>query len=840
MRGILGQPRHFMRAYKELTYTFKTRDIGGGASNSLWFYSSADRADLQAGFIYSYRFLAISESKEFNKLWVYKDALMAAADDSEGASRDLAVEPMDDPASLGIISVDTEPFGVEWGPFAGTLDVLDPVGRIGIAMSDVFRLQQAWATDKPPLEYTFYYGEVPEEMREAFMAELRNFDQDILTDQRVSALVPGNAMVPLSDWSQSPTLALPLKEGMYVFEVASAPFLPLFSSGCCRLPWAMQQLHSYDRNRTLCTVEDKATAGRLGGHSWNIISNTEQDEIYLRHARPLTREMPGPWVQSELNPGWIASQRYGRGNLLEFAVYDSSFQPQGKVLAEVKKVAELGAEGRSLEVEFLCVEDPHLHWWCREGPGKSKDGKRVVHLCHGTAKECKANPRKKESVFHTDVVRPVGVIDIERRSASWWIVGPAKKDFEAARSRILKAAKGDPSDDDKEMYPPEIDLDEFGFAVEPEGEEPEGAEAKDAGLSAKLAKLKKDAAPTGGTGTKRKGDQRTVSKEQRAKKVAKAPGDSKEKAEAAVDPKKGDEGKTKKKKAKAGADEFGWFGKPLPDRDSEEDESSSEPESSSSESAKDKARKKAKKKKKSKKPKGDRGPFGTGRKVTYSSKKEKKSQSDSEKSEASFQAGAPEKRSQQLILMEYADRKPGRLAARLLQKMQVLTNRSGAPMTSDLAATSSKTPPVAVQYYHTVMYPQNREKMQVRLQREVLTLSQALDFAAVGAIEKCADLISQRLKALELNMCDQSWTRAQYLELIPLEGAHLADTEEQRMATKEQVAEARVRQWLPSRGGGRGMPYEAERNPAKGKGKSKKGKGKSREPDPPAEKTPIA
>eukprot|EP00438_Fugacium_kawagutii_P020774 Skav206938 [mRNA] locus=scaffold1247:157419:159849:+ [translate_table: standard] len=136
----------------------------------------------------------------------------------KGSSRDLAVEPMEDPASLGIISVDTEPFGVEWGPFAGTLDVLDPVGRIGIAMSDVFRLQQAWATDKPPLEYTFYYGEVPEEMREEFMAELRNFDQDILTDQRVSALVPGNAMVPLSDWSQSPTLALPLKEGMYVFE----------------------------------------------------------------------------------------------------------------------------------------------------------------------------------------------------------------------------------------------------------------------------------------------------------------------------------------------------------------------------------------------------------------------------------------------------------------------------------------------------------------------------------------------------------------------------------------------------------------------------------------------
>lgn len=50
-------------------------------------------------------------------------------------------------------------------------------------------------------------------------------------------------------------------------------------------PRTMQQLHSYDGHRTLCSVEDKATAGRLGGHSWNIISNNEQDEIYLRHAR---------------------------------------------------------------------------------------------------------------------------------------------------------------------------------------------------------------------------------------------------------------------------------------------------------------------------------------------------------------------------------------------------------------------------------------------------------------------------------------------------------------------------------------------------------------------------
>eukprot|EP00913_Durusdinium_trenchii_P017315 g16283.t1 len=234
MRGIMGQPRSYMRAYKELTWTYKIRerhgsggvigicvktrsdcpadicqDIAGGVSNSLWIYTSADRADLQAGFVYSYRLLTSSLPKE---------SLFSAWLLNQGPLRDLGVQPTTDVESIAVLQVDTEPFGMHWGPFAGTLDVLDPVGRIGIAMSDVFRLQQAWATDMPPLEYTFYYGEVPEEKRSDFMAELGNFETDILTDHRLSALVPENAMVPLSDWSQSPTLALPLKEGMYVFE----------------------------------------------------------------------------------------------------------------------------------------------------------------------------------------------------------------------------------------------------------------------------------------------------------------------------------------------------------------------------------------------------------------------------------------------------------------------------------------------------------------------------------------------------------------------------------------------------------------------------------------------
>mmetsp|Transcript_5658 Transcript_5658/g.9752 ORF Transcript_5658/g.9752 Transcript_5658/m.9752 type:complete len:322 (+) Transcript_5658:93-1058(+) len=46
-----------------------------------------------------------------------------------------------------------------------------------------------------------------------------------------------------------------------------------------------QQLNHYDGHRTLCTADEKAVAARIGGHTWNIISNDEKHEIYMREAR---------------------------------------------------------------------------------------------------------------------------------------------------------------------------------------------------------------------------------------------------------------------------------------------------------------------------------------------------------------------------------------------------------------------------------------------------------------------------------------------------------------------------------------------------------------------------
>lgn len=46
-----------------------------------------------------------------------------------------------------------------------------------------------------------------------------------------------------------------------------------------------QPIHLYDNGRIACTLDDKATAAHLSGHTWNIINNRKDHEVYLRHAR---------------------------------------------------------------------------------------------------------------------------------------------------------------------------------------------------------------------------------------------------------------------------------------------------------------------------------------------------------------------------------------------------------------------------------------------------------------------------------------------------------------------------------------------------------------------------
>lgn len=47
----------------------------------------------------------------------------------------------------------------------------------------------------------------------------------------------------------------------------------------------LNHLNYYDRQRVICTCDEKKQAAAISGHTWNILNNTEDHEVYLQHAR---------------------------------------------------------------------------------------------------------------------------------------------------------------------------------------------------------------------------------------------------------------------------------------------------------------------------------------------------------------------------------------------------------------------------------------------------------------------------------------------------------------------------------------------------------------------------
>ena len=182
-----------------------------------------------------------------------------------------------------------------------------------------------------------------------------------------------------------------------------------------------------------------------------------------------------------------------------------------------------------------------------------------------------------------------------------------------------------------------------------------------------------------------------------------------------------------------------------------------------------------------------------------------------------FFRAAPSDKSRQLQLQEYAEEHPGRLASRLLRKMRTLLAREEGAMKDE--GGQSLTPSTATSYFLTVMVPTYQDKMNLRMKREMKTVARALDQVAAGLGPQAADTLAQRLKALELQVSDQSWGRAQHLELLPPEGAALVDKDETYMATKEQAVDVKMRTAIS---GGNPKGKGKEEGP---KGKGKKGKG---------------
>ena len=211
----------------------------------------------------------------------------------------------------------------------------------------------------------------------------------------------------------------------------------------------------------------------------------------------------------------------------------------------------------------------------------------------------------------------------------------------------------------------------------------------------------------------------------------------------------------------------------------------------------------------------DRGPFGGGSPIEYGDG------DSSEDEEKVFHKGSttPAKSSQQRLL-RYARSYPGRLASRLLLKMQEGTARGVVRPTGDQA---TKTPVVALNYILTILLPSLTQKAGVRSTRELKTLGTIMDHLAGGNPSRAADVVGQRIKALERATQEGHWGAAQFLELLPPEGTMLLDRDEEAYLAKEFLIDQRLKTYDKT-------PYRRDQNP-KGKGKDgggEKGKGKGR------------
>lgn len=196
-------------------------------------------------------------------------------------------------------------------------------------------------------------------------------------------------------------------------------------------------------------------------------------------------------------------------------------------------------------------------------------------------------------------------------------------------------------------------------------------------------------------------------------------------------------------------------------------------------------------------------------------------------------ASSSKGRSSQARLMAWAASHPGRLAAAGLQKMEDRVGRDG-----EAAAWSrDATPASAKSYYLRVL------KLEPGTSRrnlsEMRSMAAALDHLALGRSKQAADILMQRLKALELASSTGSWEKAAFLELLEAEEATLINKEESFMVAKETELHHRLSRRQNSGfdqdlnawpgawkgGGGKSNPWSQDGGKSAWKGKGK-GRGK--------------
>ena len=90
-------------------------------------------------------------------------------------------------------------------------------------------------------------------------------------------------------------------------------------------------------------------------------------------------------------------------------------------------------------------------------------------------------------------------------------------------------------------------------------------------------------------------------------------------------------------------------------------------------------------------------------------------------------------------------------------------------------------------------------KIGIQNHREVITVATALDCILAGKVLEAADVLTQRLKALEQSFADGSWATAGHQELIPPSAASISGLEERDLAARAELKAVKLREALEKR-----------------------------------------
>eukprot|EP00435_Cladocopium_sp_Y103_P044514 s49_g12.t1 len=471
--------------------------------------------------------------------------------------------------------------------------------------------------------------------------------------------------------------------------------------------------------------------------------------------------------------------------ILELAVYDDAAKPQGTALVGVLKKGEPTKYGLGFLGTYLGASDEFYRYWATEGAGQLLQDKATYHLCQASVAECRQWSKRKD-VIHSDKVRTVGPTEIREGKLSWLRSREKRDPVIAALMEFEKRVKRR-----------SVTEEDLGDVNRPEDKESGGSLVMNLPVTLSLRRKKKERA--------REGRLRSTSRKETAREKPKG-----KKRKSPSSEERPERSRSSKKKTRVESPDKAKKKKKLVSEERSESESASGSEEGT-------LFKSAKSKPVERKPGMDHGPFGGGPALYYGKRDR---DSDTESEESVFRDAPTKSMSQsgQQRLALYSRKYPGRLASRLLIKMREGSARDLVGAHNE----DTSTPPLASHFLLTVLIPALGQRASLRTQRELRTLGKGLDLLAKGETGQCADLLCQRVKALDRAAQEGHWNSAQYLELLPPDRVTLLERDEELYLRNEYIIDRKAKQYE--------RPQFPPVKPAKGEGKTdrpQKGKGNS-------------